>query len=74
MEKLTAKNFDKKCKLLKFGYRVTGSGTNGIILKKVRTPAVVSLLFLCGSCEFNGKGCNSSATTDSKTEIDAKIQ
>lgn len=74
MEKLTANNFDKKCLLLKIGYRITGQGTNGMILKKVRTPAVVSLLFICGSCEFNGNGCNSNAVEDSKTEIDAVVE
>lgn len=74
MEKITDKNFDKKCLLLKIGYKVTGQGVNGIILKKVCTPAVPSLLFICGSCRFNGNGCNSNAVEDSKTEIDAKIE
>jgi len=73
MEKITVKNFDKKCLLLKNGFRIAGQGVNGIILKKVRTPAVASLLFICGSCIYSGNGCNSNATEDSKTEIDAKI-
>jgi hypothetical protein len=73
MEKITVKNFDKKCLLLKNGFRITGQGVNGIILRKVRTSAVPSLLFICGSCRFNGNGCNSNATEDSRTEIDAQI-
>lgn len=74
METITVKNFDKKCLLLKIGYKVTGQGANGIILKKVRTPAVASLLFVCGSCKWNSNGCKSNATEDSRTEIDAKIK
>ena len=73
MEKITHKTFEKKCLLLKKGYKITGDSNSGTLLKKTGTSAVVDLLFVCGICKFQYQGCNPSADNDDKTAIIAKI-
>lgn len=74
MERITNKTFDKKCKLIRSGWKVTGCNSAGLSLRMPFTKSVLALIFVCGNCKFNGNGCNPSASTDIKTEIVAKIE
>ena len=74
MERITDKTFEKKCPLIKMkGYRITGSNTLGMSLRKPFSLSVLDLIFICGGCKFNGQGCTPSASEDTATEIIAKV-
>lgn len=74
MERVTHKTFEKKCLLLKKGYRITGDSDSGTLLKKTGASAVIDLILVCGFCKYQYHGCNPSADTNDKTAITAKIK